>query len=664
MQLLRSGDADARLRGLERAAAIHSPEALALLVREVEEGAIRQDPRALLVVVRGLSAWVDREMARTALEKVLEASSSSLTPHSASAPTAGMTPARDPAAEDAENAARVVLAREEAAMALAESAETAALEWLVAAIRKPGPAPEAAPAIDALAVYPPAAPLLGGVLMTTPAVVRLAAEIGDLRSLGAILGIVHTSDPALRAAALAALGAAGDDRVLYAAREAVKDKDPRVRVAAADALAHLRAPEAEPALEALIADDATARDGLRIALGLPGEGVTRAAAARAAASADRALRALAIAVLGRQASPDAVTALVSLEADRGLEGDALDALARSPSRAAMPALEALGAAARTRRVAARAYFVRRSVRGERSARLDALLAELAAASDGADRAVGVEALVALGERPLEVALGDRDARVRRAAALAARVGGDGPAWTAPILGRLAIEPDEETRQVLAVGLADGDPDGVVPTLALLDRAQSGGPDAPLAAFALAYRAGDELAPKVDALLASRDPLLRAHAARGLSQNGAPDAVGRLARAYAWEAHADVRRALVDGLAQRASRRGPLPPIGVATLQLAARLDPDRVTRATAQQALLGVAALRRGPAQEVAWVRVLPADGAAMPRDMTAALSIPGGLALPVAFDDDGYLLVPGLPPGEVHVRLAPRLPAYEAPAR
>jgi HEAT repeat protein len=660
-RLLRSSDPDVRLRGVERAAAMHTPEALALLVREIEGGAIHQDPRALLVIVRGLSTWIERDAARSALEKVLEAPAPSLTPHLGSPVNQGASTGRDPAADDADSVARVALAREEAAVALAESGETAALEWLVAAVRKPGPAPESAPALDALAIHPPAAPLLGGVVLTTPAIVWLAAAVGDLRSLGAILGVVHASDPALRAAALMALGGAGDGRVLEAARESIKDKDPRVRVAAADALARLRAPDGGQALEVLIADDATARDALRIARNVQGEGVTKAAAARAAASADPDLRRLAIAVLGRQTSPEAVTALVSFAMDRTLEADAMDALARSPSSSALPALEALGASPHTRRIAARAYFVRRSVRAQRSTRLDALLAELAAAADGADRAVGVEALVALGEASLERALGDSDVRVRRAAAIAARAAGHEPSRARFLLARLATETDETTQRVLAVGLMSGDPAGSVPTLALVDRAQSGGSDAPLATFALARRADEQLAAKVDSLLASRDPLVRAHAARGLGQSSAPDAVGKLARAYAFEPKQTVRRAIVDGLAHRIADDGAIPPMARATLELAARLDPDRVTRDRARRALLGEAAPRTGPANEVAWLRLLPAEGAALPRDMTAALVTPSGLALPVSFDEDGYLLVPGLPPGEVYVRLAPRLPAYEA---
>jgi hypothetical protein len=38
------------------------------------------------------------------------------------------------------------------------------------------------------------------------------------------------------------------------------------------------------------------------------------------------------------------------------------------------------------------------------------------------------------------------------------------------------------------------------------------------------------------------------------------------------------------------------------------------------------------------------------------------GTVRPIAFDEDGYAIVPGVAPGEATVRLAPRVQAYEAP--
>jgi hypothetical protein len=364
--------------------------------------------------------------------------------------------------------------------------------------------------------------------------------------------------------------------------------------------------------------------------------------------------------LGRQVSPAAVNALVTLAGDARLAGDAMEALARSPSPAAMAAIEVMMAAPATRRLAARAYFVRRAVRGERSQRGDTLIAALAAAADGAERALGVEVLVAFGERPLAHALEDQDPRVRRAAAMGSIALENTGARAEALTARRAVEKDETTRQVLAVGLLEGDPGGLVPTTTLLDRAQAGGPDAPLAAFALARRADEELAPKVDALLASRDPVMRAHVARGLSASHTPDAVGRLAGAYTWEPMAEVRRALVEALAARPAEEEDAPSLRDA-LELAAHLEPDRVTRALAQRRLARRAPARRSPGREVAWLRVVPAEGAVLPHELTGMLIDAGGVALPIVFDEDGYALVPGLSAGDSRLRLAPRLPAYEA---
>jgi hypothetical protein len=164
-------------------------------------------------------------------------------------------------------------------------------------------------------MQPPSQPLLGGVVLTTPATIALAVAAGDLRSLDAIVGALSASDPLLRAMAIAALGLAGDSRVLEAARAALADTDPRVRLAAADALVRLGMPDAAHAVEALVANDATALGALHLAELVQGEGVTKAAAARAVASSDPELRAAAVAALGRQRGPLAVGALATLLAD-------------------------------------------------------------------------------------------------------------------------------------------------------------------------------------------------------------------------------------------------------------------------------------------------------------------------------------------------------------
>jgi HEAT repeat protein len=694
VRLMRSPDADDRLRGIERAAATRTVGALALLERAAhpggpagvdprlpDEGIARRDPRALLAVVHGLASWMDNDGARAALTEILRAPSEALAPHPAAAP------GRD-AAADAEGAERVTLARQEAAIALAGSGNPGALEALVASARSGGAEQEAA--LIALTLHPPSQPVvLGGVALTTPATIAMAAGIGDLRVLDAVLGVMRASDPALRAAALDALGAAGDTRVADVARSALHDEDARVRVAAAEALARIATPDAAQAVEALVADDATALEGLRIGQNVQSEGVTRAAAARAAVSADPLVRGAAIAALGRQTTPLAVRALVALSATRRMQGDAIGALARSPSPAAVDALQDLaglaGAGARplptdgpaaeetlaaSRRLAARAYFVRRFVRGERSRPLDALLESLAASGEPRDRAVGMQALVALGERRVDAALSDPDPRVRRAAAMGAL-----GHWDATAAGRLAaraaVEPDEATRRVLALGWTAGSVGDSVPTPVLVERAGAGGADGPAAAFALGRRSDEALDGPIDALLGSRDPVLRAQVARGLGAGDAADAVGRLSQAYAWEADATVRRAIVEALAGRIARGAPgAQAAREGVLDLAARLDPDRVTRWAASGAIGALpagtpptaAAYGRGTdIREVAWIRLVAAESAAPSLDRTALLTESGGGALPIAFDDEGYALVPGVSPGEARLRLAPDSPSYTA---
>ncbi|HEY4014641.1 MAG TPA: HEAT repeat domain-containing protein [Polyangiaceae bacterium] len=661
--LLFSADAEDRFRGIQRLASMHTPEALALLVRAVQpgapgagdshaqvEGVARKDPRALLAAVRGLARWADLAAGREALRTVLDTSPQLLATRVASAS------ASDETAEDIEGAGRILLARQEAAMALAASDSPLALEALIDVGRSAGAGQAAA--VDALAMHPPSQPLLGGVVLTTPATIALAVAAGDLRSLDAMVGALSASDPALRAMAIAALGLAGDSRVLESARAALADPDPRVRLAAGDALVRLGTPDAARAVEALVADDATALGALRLAELVQGDGVTKSAAARAVASADPDLRAAAVSALGRQRGPLAVGALTALVADPALRGDAACALARSPDAGATAAIEAMARTAP--RLAARAYFVRRAVRGERSDRLDALLASLVASKDPRDRAAAIEAAVATARVPLADALGDPDARVRRAAAA-----GSLGVWSKDarntLLARLTTESDEGTRQVLSVGLYDGDPDAVVPTLTLLERARGPGADAPLAAFALARRDGAAVDAAVDALLASHDPVLRAHVARGLGARTGGSAIGKLAHAYAIEGDARVRRAIIDALSSHAHTLAT--PAGRETLELAARLDPDRWTRSAAADALAGREPSTPPAPREIAWLRAVTAEGAAGPAALTGAFLRNDGVALPFAFDDDGYALVLGVAGGSARVRLAPRVPAYDAGA-
>jgi len=224
---------------------------------------------------------------------------------------------------------------------------------------------------------------------------------------------------------------------------------------------------------------------------------------------------------------------------------------------------------------------------------------------------------------------------------------------------MTVEPDASVRRVLAAGWAGGHARRTwLSTTALVERALSGGTDAALATLALGRRTEDRARTTLDTLLGSTDPVIRAHAARAIGDGASPDAAERLALAYAWEGDATVRRAIAQALA---TRPGDRSAARARTLALAARLDPDREVRWTAQQGLDGKSLTVGAPSREVLWVHVVPAEGAALPAESEGVFVRSDGLAAPIAFDGEGYALLPGVPPGEGRLRLAPGDQSYSA---
>jgi hypothetical protein len=274
--------------------------------------------------------------------------------------------------------------------------------------------------------------------------------------------------------------------------------------------------------------------------------------------------------------------------------------------------------------------------------------------------------------PVEAAWRDADARVRRAAAMGSMSRLD-TATAASLMRRMVVEPDAVTRIVLAGALARGDVAGVLSISELLQRVAGAQPDAPLAAFAVGLRGADTPDDRLSELLASRDPLVRAHTLRGLGASASFDATARLASAYAWETNPSVRRAAIEALAVRQTvgprlRRGLVETWDRAVagarseaLALAAKLDPDSGVRAAARRALAGIGEGRAAGGSEVAWLELVPAEGATLPRDVTALVVTSDGVAIPIAFDGDGYALLPGVSPGPASLRLAASLPPYSS---
>ncbi len=654
-RLLRSSDASERLRGIERAAAIGSAEAVALLAHALDgTSPARGDSRALLAIARGLSGYADQERARTALLSLVNLPSPSGRGASARGGRAD--------ADGADAAARAELARHTAAIALSRSGGDRALELLYAAARSGGAGQTAA--IAGLLVQPPRDPGFfgrsGGTL--PPAVLRMLGQLGDLRALDVLHAAARSPDVDTRAAAVVSLAELGDQRAVAIARSMIVERDLRLRAAAGEAFVLLGAGERLRAVAALIADEATSTVGVRLAERVWSPEITKLVAARAKQHPDRALRSLAIRALGRTPQSEAARELMapSILQDDGLAYEGLLALARSPAEDATHLLAALMAGPR-RDFAVRAYVTRALVRGERSRTADEAIGKMAVSSAVRDRALGVFARVALGQDALDGHLRDREARVRRAAAMGALAN---PSCDTEkiLLSRFSTETDALTLVALASGFSRGDAAAIVPTSRLLDRVTERAADAPLAAYALARRADDGLANVIGQLLAAPDPTLRAHVARGLEWAALDDVAGRLAAVYAYEIDPGVRRAIVRTLAGRV--RDADAPSRRRTLELAARLDPDASVRQIARRALDGTAAVTPSPSNEVAWLRLVDDEGRAPAHSMAATVIGADGAAVPVVFDEDGHVLVAGLPPGESRLTLAPRLPSYEALAR
>jgi HEAT repeat protein len=674
-RLLRSMEPDDRLRGVERASALGTPEALALLVQEADPQVLaRSDARFRIALARGLAAQSDQPAARTALLTLLQA------------PTPRSSPQRSDS-DDPLFAARLEMTRRIAALALASSADPRTLEALVtlAASDAAGvtarPTPGAAAALAALVAYPPKGTTTWAKPMTA-GMAQLVGLVGDLRAAGALVEAAKSAEVTVRAAAIEALGVLGDGRAGPLAAAALhegepapgvdrstREEDPRLKVAAASALAALRDPGAAKAVEALLADDATAGDAIVLALEVHSPGIAKGLAARAKAAADRDARSAAVAALGRDTSGEAVEALAALVADPLLRTDAADALARCPAKGAMGAIERIAGtgvdrsalrgaspSAAMRRLAVRAYVVRRVARGETSAAMDTTISELASSSDDRDRAVAVFARVALGQAAPAPSLADKSPRVRRAAAMGALGHLDGPT-PGLLLARRAHEDDAPTRVLLGAGFVEGDPDVTSTTSTLRECAHGGDADAPLCSLALAARATD-----VEVLLASPDATIRAHAARGLARSNDPARSGRLLAAYPYEPDPLVRRALLEGLAALPAST----PALANALALAARFDPDADLRWTAARAAAGASASLAAPAAEtdIAWLHLIDAAGGPPPEGATGALLRSDGLAVPLVFDADGDALVPGVPAGSARLVLAPRLDAAYAPLK
>jgi cellulose synthase operon protein C len=619
----RSASPASRRRALERLGAVGTPSALELLSKSLEPGGSATTSEERLVAVRALARHARHPDVRLALVRAL----------------AGVGAAAGAEAEQLEQ-----LVRETAALALARSGSREALELLGKALRQEGPV--ALAAAVGLEAHPPReiAPIVDARGAPTLTLVRLLARLGDQRAFHGLRRIVKRGTPELRAEAAIALTRLGDFETVAVARHWLEHgSEAAVRVAAARILAMARDPGADGAIARLLAEPGNRAAALELALDAPSAGLVPALERQLAASPADAERI--IAAIGRAGGTRAAKVLArQLEAPANAQTAAY-ALALCPGDPAADAIERAlsSSSADVRRNAARAGVLRRAAFGDSVSGLKAALDRLLQSADAADRAAGAWGRAALDDDDARELVVSSDLDVARAAARQAFV----PSVASVAARRLAHEADASSRTALAAALAVPAAADQVPTSVLLALLDGGGAATPIAARALAARDSNQLRPRVELLLASADPFVRANAVLGLADSREPSAVGLLEQSYRFETDAAVRHAVVSALGQRKERTRR------RTLTLAAQLDGNREVREAARLALSGHRLARLGSGRGTLWLALIPNRAGATVSGHAAELATAAGMVLPLAADPDGAVTLAGLPVGSVRVRLA-----------
>jgi HEAT repeat protein len=650
-RLLASDSSDDRIRGLERLLGSGQREAIDRVLRAFEAGSNllhdAHDPdapnRARLTVVRGLAPYLARDDVRKYYEKEL-----------ATEPGSGPLSS---------------LVRETAAMALAANGEKRSIETLLAILRLGGSGAELA--ARALLAHPPKTLEAFASRDGLPAAVsNLLGQLGDLRAVSLLRGALTyegkptadeeslgppRDDDRAHLAAAKALARLGDPSPTSLARTWVTSSIPWLRLGGVSVLLAGGAPDARQKLIPLLSGS-TRREALELAAASPSPDLVPALSQLAKGPDDWRLATWTLGSIGGQ---DAAATLAVLMNDSSRSWEAAFSLARAPGSEARAALEAAQSNARLRRLAARAGTARALTFRDPPSGLTRLMRDLIASRDPADRAAGAFGLAVLRETPVRELVASTDPVIVRSAARASLVlGGDAARACAE---RLSTERDVTTRAALGIALVFSEAAGVISTDQLADWAEGGQPFAPLATLALGSREDVGTERRLDRLLTSADPVLRAHAALALGQSPLPDAVSRLIGAWRFEADPSVRRAIVISLGQRRE------PQRTPVLELVRQLDPDEQAREAARLALRGqlplpTTRLGAGCAGGAAVGGCYVAARSHRPSKAAAPGSLGGqvgrwldasGLALPLVTDPDGALVVAGVSPGDSSFDLA-----------
>lgn len=619
-RLLKSEQQADRLRGIERLGSLGTARALQVLVRTVERGASSaSSPEERLALVRALAASAATLDGRRALVRLLT-----------------WPGGRGSDASDGLDAR----ARESAALALAASRTSEATHALAIALREEGSAAEAVR--SALLAHPPPdlLPLLEAKGTPSVTLARTLGDLGDLRAFHTLRRFVQHGSPAVRAEAALSLTRLGALETVELARHWLAEAEqPELQRAGAEILALTRASGWPEAIARLLQRRDSRTAGLRLAHDAPHPELVPALVTALEEGSDPAL---VIAALGRSASVRAARVLGRELNDARHRAAAAYALAQMEHAAATEELERALTRSGTRALAARALVVRHARLRTSLGALDAALEHLLRAPAEDDRAAGAWGLAVLDAARAQVLLRSADKIVVRAAARAA-VQGDAARAAAT---RLLSERDLLTRSALAVCLLDPAASDLVPTRTLEVLFADVPAAAPLATRALASRDADDQRRRIEQLLASAEPVLRAHAALGLGASAWPSAVGLLERSYAFEASAEVRRAIVVALSRRVESTRH------RTLRLAALLDGDATVRESARLALAGQTLARSGSGGATLWLQVVTTEGAGA-AGRAIEVQTASGLVLPAVSDPSGILAFTALPEGPVALRLA-----------
>ena len=622
--LLKSESTELRQRAFEKLGAAGTSAALELLADALELGGAARTANERLVVVRALAPHAKEERARGALVRAM-----------------GGALTRDEPAD--------IMVRQTAALALARSRDRNALVALAQALRQPGRVSETARV--ALRAHPPKSLdlLFSARGVPTPALAGLVGDLGYARGRELLQTLSRSGAPALRSEALIALSKVDRGAAVALARGFIKNEKHRdLRLAATRVLATARDAEASAALGTLLAEPALLGDALGIALDapLPTFGPLLA---RVAPSDPGDIERL-FTALGRAGGSVALARLESSLGRAEHAWAAAYALSLSTDADADNVLERALARPESRREAARAAVLRSQALGSGVGGLDEALVALEGSASTADRAAAAFCRATLDHDVGARLVRGRDSLVVRSASRAA-LDLDVAIAAAE---RLATEPNAEIRTALALSLALPKAADRVPTAVLTALLETHGAAAHLAAFALSARDDERERPRLRELLASGDPLLRAHVALGLVRSKEPSAVGLLDEAYRFESDPLVRRAIVTTLGGRTEKGRE------RTLRLAADLDADDLARIAARRALVGSLTASDRSASGTVWIRVVgsPAGGSGT----TVVVTTPTGLALPLYPDPDGTVTVSGLPSGPVSVTLASGAPDGDSP--